>query len=513
MYNVATVQPQLIVLQEESAKSERATLSAREEQILGLAASGLLDKEIVRELGVSIHTLHTYWKRIRAKLGEGNRSALVAEHVRSQSKNLRTANPNLVQDADAVAVYLATELRRVQASEKKAERALRVLRSFFSEAVRVTTEDQLLEVTCKLLVETGGYLVAWVGIPIDDENKSILARAEFPYNPRLPKKIGVSWGDGPRGQGPCGRAIRSGKVEVNRDYLFDPKMRPWIVEAQKAGIQSSLALPIIIRDHVEMVITINAPEPDAFDLHEMDLLRDLGAACSIRLAQLREFPFSGGEPASWEINVSVWTVRVFDISMSKKLNIEPGVTFDLERIFPFFFPSDGERVRQVLLAARDSHMPSFIFRARLGPLSGLTMAMSYVEVVRDEAKNVTLLRGRRVVSADMTLEPFANSGIGHYSEDLRTGEAQIDGDCRQILGISEHEINISVAVRTRLKASGQIDLDENIAGAIADRHTRMCWAVPLADAKKKIHWIPVEICVEYEEGNPASFELIFLAYA
>lgn len=56
-------------------------LSAREEQVLSLAAAGFLDKQISAELGVSLNTLRTYWTRIRAKIGEAPRSALAVAYV------------------------------------------------------------------------------------------------------------------------------------------------------------------------------------------------------------------------------------------------------------------------------------------------------------------------------------------------------------------------------------------------------------------------------------------------
>lgn len=59
-----------------SAPSQR--LSERESEIVGLAAQGLLDKEIAVELAISTNTLRTYWGRIRAKLGRVTRSGLVA---------------------------------------------------------------------------------------------------------------------------------------------------------------------------------------------------------------------------------------------------------------------------------------------------------------------------------------------------------------------------------------------------------------------------------------------------
>ena len=62
-----------------------ASLSPREEQILGLAADGLLDKQIATSLGVTENTLRTYWRRIRLKAGELSRSALAAQYARSKA--------------------------------------------------------------------------------------------------------------------------------------------------------------------------------------------------------------------------------------------------------------------------------------------------------------------------------------------------------------------------------------------------------------------------------------------
>ncbi len=61
-------------------------LSQREKEVLGMAAIGMVDKQIGEELGLSIHTLRTYWDRIRAKIGDLPRSALVATYVTDQMR-------------------------------------------------------------------------------------------------------------------------------------------------------------------------------------------------------------------------------------------------------------------------------------------------------------------------------------------------------------------------------------------------------------------------------------------
>jgi two-component system, NarL family, invasion response regulator UvrY len=56
---------------------ERPTLSSREQQVLRLIAHGLTHEQAARRLGVSRHTVDTYVKRVRGKLGLGNKAGLV----------------------------------------------------------------------------------------------------------------------------------------------------------------------------------------------------------------------------------------------------------------------------------------------------------------------------------------------------------------------------------------------------------------------------------------------------
>jgi DNA-binding NarL/FixJ family response regulator len=51
-------------------------LSEREEQVLSQISRGLTHRQIATRLGISPHTVDTYVKRIRAKLGAGNKAEL-----------------------------------------------------------------------------------------------------------------------------------------------------------------------------------------------------------------------------------------------------------------------------------------------------------------------------------------------------------------------------------------------------------------------------------------------------
>lgn len=66
---------------ESSGVAWNASLSLSERRVVELSSEGLTDKEIARELGLSLDTVRTYWKRIRQKTGYATRSQVVAAHV------------------------------------------------------------------------------------------------------------------------------------------------------------------------------------------------------------------------------------------------------------------------------------------------------------------------------------------------------------------------------------------------------------------------------------------------
>ncbi len=64
----------------QSARGDRAIveeLTDREVEVLRLIATGLLYKEVADKLGISTHTVHTFLKRVYAKLHVNNRRAAV----------------------------------------------------------------------------------------------------------------------------------------------------------------------------------------------------------------------------------------------------------------------------------------------------------------------------------------------------------------------------------------------------------------------------------------------------
>jgi DNA-binding NarL/FixJ family response regulator len=91
---------------DETEKRQSGTLSKREEQVLRQISCGLTHGQVAYRLGISQHTVDTYVKRIRSKLGLGNkaeltRAALVCGFGRPQDDQAWRSGP-ANEEADAL---------------------------------------------------------------------------------------------------------------------------------------------------------------------------------------------------------------------------------------------------------------------------------------------------------------------------------------------------------------------------------------------------------------------------
>ena len=180
-----------------------------------------------------------------------------------------------------------TESHRTLHDLQRTNRALKTISLCNSLLIHAAEEHELLEGMCGVVVETGGYLMAWIGFAEQDGEKTVKPVAQSGHEEHDLSSIKVSWGDNELGQGPTGMAIRTGTTQINQNCMENPNMRPWRSAALERGYQSSIALPLVHDGHAFGVLTIYASEPDAFREEEVGLLEQLAGDLSYGVCNLR----------------------------------------------------------------------------------------------------------------------------------------------------------------------------------------------------------------------------------
>ncbi|WP_300440660.1 MASE1 domain-containing protein [Zoogloea sp.] len=181
-----------------------------------------------------------------------------------------------------------TERKRADREMQRLNRSLRLLSDCNLLLVHATDEAALLTDICRVMVTSGDYVMAWVGVPENDEQKSVRPVAVSGFENGYLDGVRISWnGDSPLGLGPTGTAIRTGKTTVNQDVLSNPNLRPWREAALKHGFQSSLSLPLVCESRTIGALTLYARAPNAFAVEEVKLLDELVQNLSFGIQMLR----------------------------------------------------------------------------------------------------------------------------------------------------------------------------------------------------------------------------------
>ncbi len=168
-----------------------------------------------------------------------------------------------------------SELKHMQETLQRSNRVLKTLSAANSALVHTPTEDELLNKMCRVIVDVGGYKLAWIGYQERDSAKSVRPVAWSEPHEAIVKSLNVTWSDTDWGRGPAGSAVRTGETVVNQNFGTNPSLAPWRDEALKHGFGSSIALPLKDGATTFGAITIFAAEPDAFNEDEVALLTEL----------------------------------------------------------------------------------------------------------------------------------------------------------------------------------------------------------------------------------------------
>ena len=186
-----------------------------------------------------------------------------------------------------LAARAAAELERRHAHDRvpRLNRLLRAMRAITKTVGRENDAHRVYEETCRVLVEQGGYRMAWVGLL--HLSGKVQPAAQSGITGDYLERVRLRHDAGADGQGPTVSALQTGRHAVSTDLTAVPRA-PWAEGAYALGCRACAAFPLYKRGRVIGAITLYAAEPGAFEPAETDLLDDLTADVSQTLQALEE---------------------------------------------------------------------------------------------------------------------------------------------------------------------------------------------------------------------------------
>ncbi len=218
----------------------------------------------------------SYERRIRRSSGEQRLCRVTLVRLPSNVRLLRASFVDI------------TDQKAAEQSLLRLNRALTTLSRGNEALARCRSEPELLREMCRVIVDVGGYRAAWVGVVEHDAAKSVRPVAQAGEIGECLTPTAITWAEEPRGQGPTGRAIRSGEPQVSQNLCKDPTAVPWVEETTSSGFASAIALPLADASGVFAALVIYSGESAAFDHDESNLLRDLAQNLAFGVQTLRE---------------------------------------------------------------------------------------------------------------------------------------------------------------------------------------------------------------------------------
>jgi PAS domain S-box-containing protein len=159
----------------------------------------------------------------------------------------------------------------------RATRALRTLSSANQVLIRAQAVKELLDKVCKVIVQEGGYPMAWVGVADETGHvKHVRPVTVAGDQTGYLEEVHITLeGDGPKGKGPMAMAFRSGRTVMLKFMKTSLDQLPWRQKALDSGYKSVISLPLKNHGGVVGALNIYSETEDAFDDNERVLLEEM----------------------------------------------------------------------------------------------------------------------------------------------------------------------------------------------------------------------------------------------
>ncbi|MGN6314123.1 MAG: GAF domain-containing protein [Rhodanobacteraceae bacterium] len=185
---------------------------------------------------------------------------------------------DIVFDGRPARLVLVSDVTARQIAERelaRISRAQAMLGRCNEAVIHASQRQTLLDAVCRIVVETGGYRMAWIGFA--DAAGSILPEAWAGVGLEYLRDLRLSSSESEvAGRGPGGRTMRSGKPEVVQDIQQPDSGFAWKMEsAHENGFRKAITLPLRDGEHAIGLLCLYAGDTNPVAAEELLLLESL----------------------------------------------------------------------------------------------------------------------------------------------------------------------------------------------------------------------------------------------
>ena len=179
-------------------------------------------------------------------------------------------------DDDGAFVSIVRDVGERKEAERRIaflNRLLRTLTEVNELMVREVDRERLLQQACRILVEQGGFRMAWIGFH-DPQTGWIVPAAVAGHEDGYLSKVVLS--TDPRfPEGPAGRALRELRTVSIGDVEREDSFAPWRDAALIRGYRSVSATPLRVRGEIAGVLCLYSAEPGELIPEVVHLVEEL----------------------------------------------------------------------------------------------------------------------------------------------------------------------------------------------------------------------------------------------
>ena len=178
----------------------------------------------------------------------------------------------------------AVEAMRIRERAARQEHINALIREIDRRLVAADTVDEIESAVCRTLADATPFRFAWIGEP-DSDSSEIRPRTSAGDANDYLDEVTLYYDERPRGQGPGGRALRTGELQVARIIQDDPTFEPWHDVVDRYGYESVAVVPLSYGEDHDGILALYADRPDAFDEIELSVIEELGETISRALEE------------------------------------------------------------------------------------------------------------------------------------------------------------------------------------------------------------------------------------